>query len=56
MGHLVVGLAFLAAGIAVTVMSEAVVWYGAIIVGAIEVGRGVYTLARSPGPAAGSDD
>ena len=47
MGHLIVGVVLLGAGVIVTVMSEAVVWYGAIVVGVIEIGRGIFYLARS---------
>lgn len=47
-GHLVVGVLLLGGGIAVTVMSEAVVWYGAIVVGVIEVARGTFLLLRAP--------
>ncbi|MBS2013053.1 MAG: hypothetical protein JST00_09210 [Deltaproteobacteria bacterium] len=45
------GLALLGGGIAVTVTSEAVVWYGAIVVGLIQIARGAYALLRSPAPA-----
>ena len=47
-GHLVVGVLLLGGGIAVTVMSEAVVWYGAIVVGLIEIARGTFLLLRAP--------
>ena len=45
-GHLVVGVLLLIAGIAVTVSSKEVVWYGAILVGVIEIGRGLHALMR----------
>jgi hypothetical protein len=46
-GHLGVGALLLAGGIGVTMASRATVWYGAIIVGALEVARGLYHLMRS---------
>jgi hypothetical protein len=46
-GHLAVGAFLLAGGIGVTMASTATVWYGAIIVGALEVARGTYQLMRS---------
>lgn len=45
-GHLIVGALLLAAGIGVTIVSKEVVWYGAVAVGVIEVGRGIYTMTR----------
>jgi hypothetical protein len=50
MGHLIVGVLLLTAGIAVSVVSKDVVWYGAIVVGAIEIARGAVYLRRSPRP------
>ena len=47
MGHLIVGVLLLAAGIGVTLSSKEVVWYGAIAVGVIEIARGLYYLMRS---------
>lgn len=47
MGHLIVGVLLLGAGVAVTVTSKEVVWYGAIIVGVLEIARGLYYLMRS---------
>lgn len=47
MGHLIVGVVLLAAGIGVTVSSRETVWYGAIVVGIIEIARGSYYLIRS---------
>jgi hypothetical protein len=44
MGHLIVGVVLLAAGIGTTVLSKEVVWYGAIVVGVIEIARGLYKL------------
>ena len=46
-GHLIVGGLLLVAGIGVTVTSREAVWYGAIIVGLIEIGRGLYHLMRT---------
>ena len=46
-GHLIVGVLLLIAGIAVTVTSKEAVWYGAIVVGVIEIARGLYYLMRS---------
>jgi hypothetical protein len=46
MGHLIVGALLLAAGLAVTLVSKEVVWYGAIVVGLIEVGRGLYLMRK----------
>lgn len=44
-GHLLVGLLLLSAGIAVTVTSEKIVWYGAIVVGMVEIVRGLSAMA-----------
>jgi hypothetical protein len=46
-GHLIVGVLLLLAGIAVSVTSKEVVWYGAIVVGVIEIARGLFYLMRS---------
>ena len=46
MGHLIVGAVLLAAGIGVTFVSKEVVWYGAIVVGLIEIGRGAFALIQ----------
>ena len=46
-GHLIVGALLLVAGIGVTVTSKEAVWYGAIIVGVIEIARGAYQLMRT---------
>ena len=48
-GHLIVGVLLLLAGIGVTVTSREAVWYGAIIVGVIEIGRGLYCRMRTEG-------
>jgi low temperature requirement protein LtrA len=47
MGHLIVGVVLLSAGIAVTFSSTETVWYGAIVVGLIEIARGLYYLLRA---------
>jgi hypothetical protein len=49
-GHVIVGVLLLVVGIGVTVTSKEVVWYGAIIVGVIEIARGLYYLMRSARP------
>ena len=46
-GHLIVGVLLLVAGIGVTVSSKEAVWYGAIVVGVIEIARGLVQLMRS---------
>jgi uncharacterized membrane protein len=52
LGHVIVGGVLLAAGIGVTVTSKETVWYGAIVVGVIEIARGLYYLMRSQPQAA----
>jgi hypothetical protein len=46
-GWIIAGVVLLGAGIAVSMASNAVVWYGAIIVGIIWIVRGVYRLVKS---------
>ena len=46
-GWILAGVALLGAGIAVSMASNAVVWYGAIIVGIIWIVRGVFRLSKS---------
>ena len=46
MGHLLIGVALLGVGIAITVLSHRVVMYGMIAVGAFEIVRGMYILIR----------
>ncbi len=41
------GAVLLVAGIGVTVVSKEVVWYGAIVVGLIEIARGIYKMTRA---------
>ena len=45
--QLIMGVLLLGAGIAVTVLSTEVFWYGAIVVGAIQIARGIFMLVRS---------
>jgi len=48
-GHIVFGVILLVAGLAVTYMSDQVFWWGAIVVGIIEIIRGiVYALRARP--------
>jgi len=47
MGHVIVGALLLVAGIDVTLSSKEVVWYGAIVVGVIEIARGLFYLMRT---------
>jgi hypothetical protein len=49
MGTLLFGIALLVGGIAVTALSGAVVWYGGIIVGGINIVRGLIQLSRNEG-------
>jgi hypothetical protein len=42
-----VGVLLLLAGVGVTVSSKEAVWYGAIVVGSIEIVRGLYYLMRN---------
>ena len=45
--QLVMGVVLLGAGVAVTVFSTQVFWYGAIVVGVIQIARGAFMLLRS---------
>ena len=54
-GHLIVGVLLLSAGAAVSFLSTEVVWYGAIVVGVIEIARGLYHLLRSGAPGRSGD-
>lgn len=45
-GHLLFGVGSLAVGLAITRLSEHVVAYGAIVVGALEIVRGLLHLRR----------
>ena len=47
-GWIIAGVALLGTGIAVSVLSQAVMWYGAIIVGVIWIIRGIYRLSQAP--------
>jgi hypothetical protein len=42
-----VGAVLLAAGIGVTFVSKEVVWYGAIVVGVIEIARGLWATLQA---------
>ena len=46
--QLIMGVLLLGAGIAVTVLSTEVFWYGAIAVGVIQIARGLFMMLRSP--------
>jgi hypothetical protein len=48
-GHIVFGAVLLAAGLAVTLLSEQVFWWGAIAVGIFELVRGIVMALRSRG-------
>lgn len=50
-GYILAGIALLGAGIGITLASTNTVWYGAMVVGVYYIGRGVYTLLKSPPPA-----
>ncbi len=47
--HILFGVLLLGAGIAVTTMSEQVFWWGAIVVGIIEIIRGIVISLRARG-------
>ena len=47
-GWIIAGVFLVGAGITVSLLSNAVVWYGAIILGIIWIGRGVYRLTKAP--------
>ena len=47
-GWIIAGVALLGAGVAVTLFSNAVVWYGAMVVGVIWIVRGISRLAKAP--------
>jgi hypothetical protein len=55
-GWILAGVALLGAGIAVSMSSNAVVWYGAIIVGIIWIVRGVYRLVKAQPPEQKQDE
>lgn len=48
MGNLLFGIALLVGGLIVTFASGAVIWYGGIIVGIIQIVRGIVTLSQNP--------
>jgi len=47
LGVLIFGIVLLVAGVGVTLFSGQVIWYGAMIVGVINVVRGIVTLSRN---------
>jgi hypothetical protein len=47
-GWIIAGVCLLGVGIGVTLVSQAVVWYGAMIVGVIWIVRGIYRLVNAP--------
>lgn len=47
MGRLIFGIVLFVGGIAVTLGSSSVIWYGGIIVGLINIVRGAITLSQS---------
>jgi hypothetical protein len=47
-GWIIAGVALLGGGIAVSVLSKAFVWYGAVIVGIIWIVRGISRLSKAP--------
>jgi uncharacterized membrane protein HdeD (DUF308 family) len=49
-GSIVFGVALLGAGITVTLLSHAVVWWGAILVGIYWIVRGIFRVAKKPDP------
>ena len=46
-GWIIAGVGLLGAGVVVSLLSQAVVWYGAMIVGIIWIVRGSYRLSKS---------
>ena len=47
--HIIFGVILLVAGVAVTMMSQEVYWWGAIVVGVIEIIRGIVISLRARG-------
>ena len=47
LGWIIAGVTALGAGVAVSLLSQAVVWYGAVIVGIVWIVRGIYYLSKS---------
>jgi hypothetical protein len=47
MGTLLFGIVLFVGGVAVTVGSDSVIWYGGIVVGLINIVRGAITLSRN---------
>ena len=50
MGTLIFGVVLLGAGVLATVMSPNTVWYGAMIVGVINIVRGIIKLSSDSPP------
>ncbi|CAN5254791.1 hypothetical protein BH09MYX1_BH09MYX1_51730 [soil metagenome] len=48
LGRLIFGIVLFVGGIAVTLGSSSVIWYGGIVVGLINIVRGAYTLSQNP--------
>ena len=48
LNHLLIGIALLGAGLAITFLYKRVVTYGAIAVGVFEIVRGLYVLWSGP--------
>jgi hypothetical protein len=46
LNHIVFGVVLLAAGVGVTLYSDVVYWWGAIVVGIIEIIRGIVVMSR----------
>ena len=46
--QLVMGVLLLGAGVGVTLLSTQVFWYGAIVLGIVQIVRGLFLLLRSP--------
>jgi hypothetical protein len=49
-GWIIAGVALLGVGIAITMSSSGVIWYGAMIVGVIWIIRGIMRLSSAPPP------
>ena len=50
MGSLIFGVVLLVAGIVVTMMSPNTIWYGAMIVGVINIVRGIIKISQGGPP------
>lgn len=47
-GYLLAGVALVAGGVGLTMAATNTVFYGAVIVGVYYIGRGIYTIIRTP--------